>query len=116
MAPSRLHGPTYRKNLPMKPYRRSTDPYRTLYALDPRLGEAPPRTCCRHMARYLTAEPPVVVYAPSANEYFLPIVDRGQRKPSGVGIRITHCPWCGVRLPRSTRLKAAKSSLKRILD
>jgi len=44
----------------------------------------------------------VVFYNPKFDEHGIPIRD-GENGSAGSYVRIAYCPWCGARLPESTR-------------
>ena len=54
--------------------------------------------CCHNMEYYLNLEDKVIVYSSRFNEYGIPICDGGDSY-----IVISHCPWCGKKLPESKR-------------
>lgn len=72
-------------------------------------GEDPARYPCVHLAYFVTRRCPehpdpfdcpetIVLHEPVIDEYALPV-----RADGGSLVPITHCPWCGVRLPPSRR-------------
>ena len=54
--------------------------------------------CCEKMAYYVGHEDEIMYFFEKFNEYLIPVHDGGSS-----GILIRFCPWCGKRLPDSTR-------------
>jgi hypothetical protein len=50
------------------------------------------------MAYYVGHEDEIMYFFEKFNEYLIPVHDGGSS-----GILIRYCPWCGKRLPDSTR-------------
>ncbi len=58
--------------------------------------------CCNDMELYLNSEDKTITYSPRFNEYGISVCD-GKNNKSNSYIVITHCPWCGKKLPDSKR-------------
>jgi hypothetical protein len=56
------------------------------------------RHCCEMMTMNVESEDEIVYFWPTYNEYLIPVHDGGSS-----GIVINFCPWCGTKLPESTR-------------
>ena len=54
--------------------------------------------CCEEMKYYLDNEDDILYFWERVNEYLIPVHDDGSS-----GIVIRYCPWCGSKLPESTR-------------
>jgi hypothetical protein len=54
--------------------------------------------CCEEMKYYLDHEDDILYFWERVNEYLIPVHDGGSS-----GIVIRYCPWCGSKLPESTR-------------
>src|SRR4030042_4964343 len=63
--------------------------------------------CCEEMAGYIKDEDEIMYFSDKYNEYLIPIHDGGSS-----GIVIRYCPWCGQRLPKSTRGKSPSKAKK----
>lgn len=57
--------------------------------------------CCSDMDRYVTSDDLLIRYDPHRGEYGFPMFKPGRRTfvPTGLALRIEHCPWCNKRLP-----------------
>jgi len=56
--------------------------------------------CCEKIEYYLNLEDEIISYIEKFDEYGIPVPDGGNSH-----IVISHCPWCGSRLPESKRDK-----------
>lgn len=54
--------------------------------------------CCAMMKSQVESEDKIIIHSDKFSEYKIPVRDGGTS-----GIVLIYCPWCGKKLPNSTR-------------